>query len=313
MDVKKIGLFLAFAFGISWLTAVLIYALDISLSNFTATAIIACLYMPAPAISALIVQKYIYQESLEQIGWKWSGINWKWIVLTIMLAISIILGTLAVMYLGGNLAGIPAFGTLDFTEDGIIQKLGQIIDEASGGQSAVDIESSLEQASVQLTAPLLIAGVLISAIFAAFTVNLPFMFGEEFGWRGLLIQETQQMGFFKSNLFIGLVWGLWHAPVILMGHNYPEYPVVGVAMMVVFCAMLSFPFAYVRYKTKSILGPCVLHGMINGTAALTLYFTRGGHSLVTGMTGLAGFIVIAIVFVLILLDKPFISTYGTNQ
>lgn len=136
------------------------------------------------------------------------------------------------------------------------------------------------------------------------------MFGEEFGWRGLLIKETQQLGFLKSNLLIGIVWGLWHAPIVLMGHNYPEYPVIGVGMMCLFTTALAFPFAYVRLKTKSILGPCVMHGMINATAASLLYFTWGGHSLVTGVTGIAGLIAISLVaFSIFLFDRNFVKHY----
>ena len=32
----------------------------------------------------------------------------------------------------------------------------------------------------------------------------------------------------------GVIWGFWHAPLILNGHNYPQHPVVGVFMMVAF-------------------------------------------------------------------------------
>lgn len=122
--------------------------------------------------------------------------------------------------------GPNPFGTLDFTEDGIIQKLDQIVEQASGGQSTVDIESQLEKLPIALSASMLSTVAFVSAIFATFTLNLPFIFSEEFGWRGLPTCETQIMGFLKSNIFIGVFWGLWHAPVILMGHNYPDYPVL---------------------------------------------------------------------------------------
>jgi D-alanyl-lipoteichoic acid acyltransferase DltB (MBOAT superfamily) len=51
------------------------------------------------------------------------------------------------------------------------------------------------------------------------------------------------LGQLSTMLLIGLwhgitwnfaIWGLWHAPVILQGHNYPGYPLLGVLMMVVF-------------------------------------------------------------------------------
>lgn len=96
-----------------------------------------------------------------------------------------------------------------------------------------------------------------------------------------------------------------------MGHNYPEYPVIGVGMMCLFTTALAFPFAYIRLKTKSILDSCVMHGMINSTAASLLYFTWGGHSLIAGLTGVAGLIAIALVALAIfVLDKKFVEEYA---
>lgn len=304
----KIALFLALAFGISWLSAAIIYFTGMTYGTGLSMVIVACLYMPAPALSAFIVQKYVYKEPLAPIGWKWDGIQWKWIIITILTSMFFVLGTLAVIGLAGNTLGITSFGTLDFSEDAIIQKIAEIVN-ASNPDMPVDIEAQLGNLPLVINAFSLLGITFLGAIFAAFTINLPFMFGEEFGWRGLLLKETQQLGFVKSNLFIGIAWGLWHAPIILMGHNYPEYPVIGVGMMCLFTTVLAFPFAYFRLKTKSILGPCVMHGMINATAASLLYFTWGGHSLVTGMTGIAGLLTISLVCLAIFFDKQFLKDY----
>ena len=311
MNWKKIGNFLGIAYGFSYLAAEIMYVRGIEFGKFLSLFIVACFYMPAPAMAALIVQKYVYKEPLSEIGWMLKGIRWKWIVFTILISMSFILGTLGVVWIAGNGLGVSNFGTLDFSSEGIIQKLAEIV-SAGGSDVPVDIEAELEKLPFEIGAIPLMLISFVGAIFAAFTVNLPFMFGEEFGWRGLLVKETQQLGFLNSNLFIGLAWGLWHAPIILLGHNYPEYPVIGVGMMCLFTIGLAFPFAYVRFKTNSILGPCVMHGMINGTAAITLYFTWGGHSLVTGVTGVAGLIVIAAVaYGIFILDRSFVKDYSS--
>ena len=36
------------------------------------------------------------------------------------------------------------------------------------------------------------------------------------------------MGFLKTSVLTGFIWGVWHAPIILQGHNYPQHPVAGV-------------------------------------------------------------------------------------
>ena len=92
--------------------------------------------------------------------------------------------------------------------------------------------------------------------------------GEEFGWRGLMLKETQKLGFFKANFYIGTIWELWHLPIILMGHNYSDHPYIVIVMMCFMAIALAPIFAYVRLKIKSILGACILHGMINATEAI---------------------------------------------
>ena len=45
-------------------------------------------------------------------------------------------------------------------------------------------------------------------------------FGEEFGWRAYLQWKLMPLGGRKAVLLTGVIWGVWHWPVIAMGHNY---------------------------------------------------------------------------------------------
>ena len=313
MNLRKIIIFLVTTFTISWLTAGVINFTNIEFGSFTSIVLIALFYMASPAISVIIVQKLIYKSSLQEYGWVWKGIKWKWLFITIGISIFFVLGTLGLTGLLGNVMGINEVGVIDFSQEGFNSKIIEVVNEAveqSNFELSIDIEERLKNNPIPFSPYIVLVIILVSGIIAAFTINLPFMFGEELGWRGLLLRETQQMGFIKSNLFIGFVWGVWHAPLILMGHNYPEYPVVGVFMMILFTTAMSFPFAYCRLKTKSILAPCILHGMINGTAGGIIYFIHGGHSLITGLVGLIGIVVVALLtFLIVLLDKKFTTNY----
>ncbi|MBN1696430.1 MAG: CPBP family intramembrane metalloprotease [Spirochaetales bacterium] len=135
----------------------------------------------------------------------------------------------------------------------------------------------------------------IGRIFLAFaggiTVNAIFALGEEIGWRGLLYKELRGLGFWKSSLAAGLLWGVWHAPVILSGYNYPNHPEIGVFMMTAFCILLSPLMQFLREKTGSVIPPAVFHGTINAFAGYTVILIKGGNDLLTGMTGLSGMIV----------------------
>ena len=78
-----------------------------------------------------------------------------------------------------------------------------------------------------------------SLLLAGIANFLPAL-GEEWGWRGYLYPRlTERFGRRKAALLGGLIWGLWHAPVIALGHNYgldyPGHPWAGIAAMCVFC------------------------------------------------------------------------------
>src|SRR5690606_27639265 len=80
----------------------------------------------------------------------------------------------------------------------------------------------------------------------------------------------------------------------LQGHNYPQHPVAGVAMMTLFCLLLSPLFSYVRLKSGSVLAAALMHGTLNGTAGIALMLVQGGNDLTIGMTGVAGMIVLVL-------------------
>ena len=64
--------------------------------------------------------------------------------------------------------------------------------------------------------------VLVGGTLAGLTINGVAGFGEELGWRGFLQSEWKALGFWKSSWLIGLIWGVWHAPIVLQGYNYPQ-------------------------------------------------------------------------------------------
>jgi len=103
------------------------------------------------------------------------------------------------------------------------------------------------------------------------------------------------MGFWRSSAIIGLIWGVWHAPIILQGHNYPQHPVLGVFMMTIFCLLLTPIFSYVRLKAKCVMAAAIIHGSLNATAGLAIMVVKGGSDLTIGVTGLSGFIVLGVV------------------
>ena len=145
---------------------------------------------------------------------------------------------------------------------------------------------------------------IVSGLFAGATINALYAFGEEYGWRNYLVAALKEKKFVFAAIFIGIVWGIWHFPLILLGHNYPQHNVIGVFMMVICCVLLSFIETYFVLKAKSVYPAAIFHGTINAVAGLNVILMKGGNDLLNGAQGLSGFIVMAItIFVIYIFDK----------
>ena len=141
----------------------------------------------------------------------------------------------------------------------------------------------------------LIGVTILSGMFAGATINAVFAFGEEIAWRGFLLKLFNGKKFWNVALWTGIIWGFWHAPIILNGHNYPQHPVLGVFLMVVFCVLFTPILMYFRQKSGSVIVPAIMHGTFNAVAALSLVLVTPTNDLLYGATGLAGMLVLLIV------------------
>ncbi len=300
---KKVIQFILLTFLISWSVALIAYLLNITYGSILSLVIIAVFYMPAPAYATLILQKLVYKSPLSPYGFTLKNLSLRWLLITTLgFALFIVLGTFGVIAILGNGFGVAPFGRIDFSEAAFLQQLGIFARRFFG-----DVPQQLPIPPIAIFLLSLVQGVI-----AGFTINLPFTFGEELGWRGLLLRETQKSGFLRSNLFIGVVWGLWHAPIIAQGHNYPGHPVAGIFMMTLFTTTLSFPMAYCRFKSRTILGPSALHGIFNPLGALTALFVVGANPLFGFVAGIAGIAVTAFLAVgICFFDKRFARDYRT--
>lgn len=125
-------------------------------------------------------------------------------------------------------------------------------------------------------------------------INIIPTMGEELGWRGYLLPKLRKlMSDRKALVLTGVIWGLWHAPVIVMGHNYgTEYwgfPWLGILAMVFFCVVLGIIEGYATIKLESAIPAGMIHSLVNAGAGFALYLSKAGHNTILGPT-LAGFI-----------------------
>lgn len=135
-------------------------------------------------------------------------------------------------------------------------------------------------------------------------------FGEEWGWRGYLLPKlTEVMPVFCAIIVDGIIWGLWHLPLIIAGKNYgleyKGYPYAGIGMMVVFCIFIGMFFSYLSIKCNSCIPAVIAHGAMNAVATIGVVFTVDGGKTLFGpsITGILSMIptIITAVIVMVLL------------
>ena len=142
--------------------------------------------------------------------------------------------------------------------------------------------------------PWLLSAGLLSQALTGSLFNVPFMLSEELGWRGVLWASWQRLGFWPNALATGLVWGVWHAPLIALGHNYPGMPLAGSLLMVAFCLLLTPPLHWVRENGGSVWHAALFHGTVNGTTMLGILCLVAPDWRGRGITGLAGLAVLLV-------------------
>lgn len=101
--------------------------------------------------------------------------------------------------------------------------------------------------------------------------------GEEGGWRGYMMPKLIEiMGLPKSIIFGGIIWGLWHAPLTCVGHNfgtdYPGFPYVGIIIMCIQCTLIGTMLTYITIKTESVWPAAIMHAVNNGNPSIASNF-----------------------------------------
>ncbi len=287
--LNKTQVFLLITFVVSWGFAAIYHFSGGSRQDPIGFVLFGAAYMFIPMLSAIIVKKFIAKENLSNLLISFR-LN-KWFLIAWLLSPLLAMATFGISLLFPGFSYSPEMtGMLNYFES---------------IQSPEQIEQM--QLSMQLYPidPLWMG--LFMGLFAGISINAVAAFGEELGWRGFLLTEFKNMSFLKASILIGFIWGIWHAPIILMGHNYPQHPELGVLMMIIVCILLSFIFTYITIKAQSVIAASILHGTFNAVAGLAIMKLDPVHDLITGITGLAGFICLAILIGLLYFFDRFIS------
>ncbi len=291
MDTKRITIFLIFAFGIAWLTGLVIYLTGgltgspvlSSQSGLTlALLLMATTYMWAPALAHVLTRlvtregwRNVYLRPKLKRGWPF------WLLLWFLPGLLIILGA-ALYYLVFPSHYDPSLSTVTllFQQRGLpapANLWGYVLSET-------------------------IVGLVVSAL-----INLPATFGEEFGWRAYLLPKLMPLGGRKAMLLLGVIWGVWHWPVIFMGYeygfNYPGYPWLGPLLFLLFTTGVGTLLGWATIRSGSMWPAALGHGATNGMAQIGIFFTQGAPDplvgpLPVGIIAMLPFLAVAVALLL---------------
>jgi len=288
---RKVVVFVAITFVASWTLAVSFAALGVRWGT-PAAAALAMLFVMPPAFAALVVAGPLAKESvMEQLGLRLRPNRWwlvAWLLPAALVGLTVVIG-----------AAMPG-ASLDTSLEGFVAFYGEHVP----AEHMAELERQARESAAAGFHPLL--RMAVQAMVAGASLNAVVALGEELGWRGLL-HHALASGFWRRSTTVGLIWGVWYAPLVVMGHNYPDHPAAGVPLMVAWCVLMSPSIAYVRERSGSVLAAGVLHGTLNALAGLPPIATRGGSDLTTGVTGAAGFVAAAIVLVVLLAHDRYVA------
>lgn len=278
IDTETVGAFLVLAFGIAWIGAVAVYAAGFELGTIRGTILLVVVYMWAPAVAAIVVQVRRGESIRAGCGLtlgrpRWLAIGW-------LAPVGIVAATIAI---GVAIPGVT------FSADYVAFLLEQGLTEEQAAEATAQLDALPIPPIVLFVAQGLLAGLTVNALAAL---------GEELGWRGLLLTELAPLGFWKLSVFTGAVWGVWHAPLILQGHNFPDAPIAGIAVMTAATTAISPVYTYLTVRARSVLAATFLHGSFNGLGGLSLIYLTGAGAvwiLPVGVAGIgAGLVVTAV-------------------
>ncbi|MGP4020468.1 CPBP family intramembrane glutamic endopeptidase [Saccharopolyspora sp. 5N708] len=303
VDVRGAVSFVAIAYVPAWLLTLPLWLTGEGLSWAWAPFVLV-LMMFMPAVAAFVVNKWISPQPklLRSIGITNPGGIRKWWPYVL------------VAWLGPPLAAFIALLV------GYLLRVYQA--DWTGFSGLLEQSGPTVVGSAPQTSPTTLALTQIGQMLLLGWLHVVPALGEELGWRGYLTRALLPLGQPGAFLTTGVLWGLWHAPVLILGYNYPTVPVVvSFIMMVCFCTLVGTLLSWLRLASGSVWPSAIAHGFLNAVAGLAMVFSKAGHPVdnaSVGLLGWTGWIVLGLLILVLIMTGKLpvripVETVGISQ
>jgi membrane protease YdiL (CAAX protease family) len=263
---RGIASFLLLAFGIAWITWEIPIQLGVSPHN----PLFQLAVLPGgfgPAIAAIVVRRWVTHEGFADAGLRPNLRRWPYYLAGWLLPLAV---TACILIL----AAILGLNQPDFTLQRTLAAL------APGNAGSLPTVPAYLWAVIPVQ-------LLITALIAT-----PILWGEEFGWRGYLQLRLLGQRPLLAAIATGVIWGMWHLPLNIRGYNFPDHPLIGLAVFPVSTVLLSIIFGWLRLRTGSIWASSLAHAATNavGGSLTTLLFMGGPNMIFASYLGILSWI-----------------------
>jgi membrane protease YdiL (CAAX protease family) len=279
MATKRIIIFLAFAFGIPWAAALVIYLSGAVTENAVQAVGLANVFFIATPWLGNVASRLITRE-----GWKNTGLwpklkrGWRFY-----------LGAWLLPFLA-TAVGAAAFYLL----------YPQSFDP---NLTALQNLTGAAGATAGMSPWLIFSSVTMSILFISSPINAVASLGEEFGWRAYLLPKLVERlnGERRAALLTGVIHGVWHWPLMLMSASLlPDWTLLTLLVYLVFTTALSVLLSWAALRSGSVWPAALGHGVANAVSALPTFLLAGpAIALIgpdpTGLIGGAGFVLLGLV------------------
>ena len=213
-----------------------------------------------PALSAILIQIFLLKRPFRELGFRWGDFN------NYAKAYGIIAGLFTLNYAIVYLFLLkPDFSLHSFS-------------------------ARFPGIELPVSASGMILLISLATFVGAPVLNMIPALGEEIGWRGFLLPNLEPLGKRKAALLSGMIWALWHTPMIfILGFYYGIRAWPGALLHFAMVTGLGMWFAHVWFRTRSTVLCAFMHATFNANFyGIWIILFVSSNKLLIGPAGVIG-------------------------